>query len=128
MTIRFVLGAKPHLGYTDSVVERAADLRHDTTVIATLEADARARAFVICGELVIARKGAPFNDPTFPLGLVGAFAPKLDQVFLGRNGDAALFAVAIDPDAAEPLGSRSDLLVTDLRSLATGAALVAPEH
>jgi NAD+ diphosphatase len=35
--------------------------------------------------------------------------------------------MAIDPEAADPLRSRSDLLVTDLRSLATGA-LVAPEH
>src|SRR5229473_3258518 len=98
MTVRFDLGAKPHLGYTGSVVERAADLRQDPTAIATLEADARARTFVICGEFVIARKG-----------------------------DAALFAVAIDPDAAESLRNRSDLLVTDLRSLALGA-LVAPEH
>jgi NAD+ diphosphatase len=35
--------------------------------------------------------------------------------------------VAIDPDDANALRSRSDLLVTDLRSLATGA-LTAPEH
>jgi NAD+ diphosphatase len=127
MTIRFDLGAKPHLGYTGSVVERAADLRHDPAAIAALEADARARTFVICGEFVIARKGTPFNDPMFPLGAAGAFVPAREQVFIGRSGDMALFAVAIDPDAAEPLRSRSDLLVTDLRSLATGA-LVAPEH
>src|SRR6266436_6278131 len=127
MTIRFDLGAKPHLGYTGSVVERAADLRQDPAAIATLEADGRARTFVISGEFVIVRKGTPFNDPTFPLGAAGAFAPAREQVFLGRNDDAALFAVAIDPDAAEPLRSRSDLLVTDLRSLAVGA-LVAPEH
>src|SRR5260370_6281898 len=127
MTIRFDLGAKPHLGYTGSVVERAADLRQEPTAIATLEADARARAFVICGEFVIARKGTPLNDPTFPLGAAGTFAPAGEQVFLGRSGDTALFAVAIDPDAAGPLRSRSDLLVTDLRTLATGA-LVAPEH
>jgi NAD+ diphosphatase len=127
MAVRLDLGAKPHLGYTGSVVERAADLRQDPAAIAMLEADARARTFVICGEFVIARKGAPFNDPMFPLEQANAFAPKQEQVFLGRGGDAALFAVAIDPDAAEPLRSRGDLLLTDLRSLATGA-LVGPEH
>src|SRR5258707_1384320 len=127
MTVRFDLGAKPHLGYTGSVVDRAADLRQDPTAIATLEAEGRARTFVICGEFVIARKGTPFNDPTFPLGAAGAFATAREQVFLGRSGDAALFAVAIDPDAAEPLRNRSDLLIMDLRSLATGA-LVAPAH
>src|SRR5258707_269967 len=127
MTVRFDLWARPHLRYTGSLVVSAADLRQDPTAIATLEADARARTFVICGEFVIARKGTPFNDPAFPLGAAGTFAPKREQVFLGRNGDAALFAVAIDPDAVEPLKNRSDLLVTDLRTLATGA-LVAPEH
>src|SRR5262249_53402731 len=127
MTVRFDLGARPHLGYTGSVVDRAGDLRQDPTAIATLEADAGARTFVISGEFVIVRKGAPFTDPTFPLGAAGTFAPGGEQVFPGRNRDAALFAVAIDPDAAEPLKSRSDLLVTDLRTLATGA-LVAPEY
>jgi NAD+ diphosphatase len=127
MTVRFDLGTKPHLGYTGSVIDRAADLRQDPIAMATLKADERARTFVISGEFVIVRKATPFNEPTFPLGQAGAFAPAREQVFLGRNGDAALFAIAIDPDAAEPLRSRGDLLVTDLRSLATGA-LVAPEH
>src|SRR5258708_39808483 len=112
MTVRFDLGARPHLGYTGSVVERAADLRQDPTAIATLEADARARTFVICGEFVIARKGAPFNDPTFSLGQASAFAPTRAQVFLGCNGAAALFALSIDPEAAEPRRSRSALRVT----------------
>ncbi len=89
MPVRFDLGARPHLGYTGSVVERAADLRQDPAAIATLEADARARTFVICGEFVIVRKGTLFNDPTFPLGAAGAFAPAREQVFLGRSGDAA---------------------------------------
>jgi NAD+ diphosphatase len=127
MSARFDLGIKPHLGYTGSVVERAAELRYDQAAIAALEADAQAHAFVIGGELVVARKGARFNDPAFPMALAGAFAPKREQVFLGRNGGAALFAVAIDPEAAETLKSRDDLMVTDLRTIATGA-LVAPQH
>src|SRR6266853_562808 len=127
MPARFDLGAKPHLGYTDSVLERAAELRHDPAAIAALEADPRARAFVIGGELVILRKGAPSNDPAFTLALAGAFGPKREQVFLGRHDGAPLFAVAINPDAAEALKGRGDLLVTDLRSIATGA-LAAPEH
>src|SRR5260370_16765586 len=109
MTVRFDLGARPHLGYTGSVVERAADLRQDPAAIATLEADARARTFVICGESVIVRKGTPFNDPTFPLGAAGTFAPAREQVFLGRSGDTALFALAIDPAPPAPLRTRTDL-------------------
>src|SRR6516162_3428941 len=106
MTVRFDLGAKPHLGYTDSVVERAAELRHDPTAIAAFEFDARARTFVIGGELVIARKRAPFNDPMFPLALANALAPTLEKVFLGRHAGVPLFGVGLDPEAAEALKSR----------------------
>lgn len=127
MPARFDLGTKPPLGYADGIIDRAAELRYDPRAIAALEADGRARTFVISDELVIARKGAPFNDPAFSMALAGALAPKQEQVFLGRNGGTALFAIAIDPDAAEALKSRTDLLVADLRSMTT-ASLVAPEH
>ena len=127
MTARFDLGTKPHLGYTDSVVDRAAELRHDPAAVAVLEADTRARAFIIGGERVVMHKGVPYNDPTFTLAAAGTVSPKQEQVFLGRHDGAPLFGIAIDPDAAEQLKGRNDLLVTDLRSIATGA-LVAPEH
>jgi len=127
MTARFNLGTKPYLGYTDSVVERGTELRHDPTAIAALEADARARAVVISGERVVMHKGMPFNDPTFTLAAANAVSPKQEQVFLGRHNGAPLFGIAIDPDATDALKSRDDLLVTDLRSIAVGA-LVAPPH
>jgi NAD+ diphosphatase len=127
MPARFDLGNKPHLGYTDSVLDRAAEVRHDPVALAALEADPRARALVIGGELVVVRKGAPLNDPAFTLAQAGALAPPRERAFLGRRDDAPLFAVAIDPDAAAALKGRDDLLVTDLRSIATGA-LVAQEH
>jgi len=127
MTARFNLGTRPHLGYTDSVVERAAELRPDPTAIAVLEADARARALVIGGERVVMRKGAPYNDPAFTMAAADAISPKQEQVFLGRYNGAPLFGIAIDIDAADALKGRDDLIVTDLRSIATGT-LVAPEY
>lgn len=131
MSARFDLGTTPHLGYTDSVLDRAAGLRHDPAAIAALAADPRALTFVIAGELICLHKVEPFNDPTFTFAQAAALVSGPDrmheQVFLGRNGEAALFAVAIDPDAAGTLRSRSDLVVTDLRSIATGA-LVTPDH
>ena len=127
MTVRFDLGIKPHLGYTDSVVERAAELRHDPAAVAALEVEARARAFIIGGERVVMRKGEPYGDPTFTLGAAATVSPRQEQVFLGRYNGAPLFGIAIDPEAAEALKSHSDLIVTDLRSIATGA-LVTPEH
>jgi NAD+ diphosphatase len=131
MTVRSDLGVKPYLGFTNSVLDRAAELRHNPAATAAQAADPRARTLVIAGELVCLHKGEPFNDPTFTFAQAAALASGPDrmheQVFLGRNGDAPLFAVAIGPDAAKRLRDRSDLLVTDLRSLATGG-LVAREH
>jgi NAD+ diphosphatase len=127
MTARFDLGIKPYLGYTGSVIERAAELRHDPAAIAALEADGRARAFVIGGESLVMRQGTPYNDPTFTLAAAYAVSPRREQVFLGRHNGTPLFGVAIDPDAVPALKNRNDLFISDLRSVATGA-LVAPEH
>ena len=49
MSRRPDLGPKPQLGYTASLIERAAHRRAD----ASLQADPRAGAYVIGGELVI---------------------------------------------------------------------------
>jgi NAD+ diphosphatase len=128
---RFDLGVRPHLGFTGSGLDRAAELRRDPAATAALAADPRGRTLVIAGELVCLHKGEPFHDPTFTFTQAAALVSGPDQmheqVFLGRDGEEALFAVAIDPDAAKPLSRRSDLLVADLRSLATGR-LVARKH
>src|SRR5579859_402281 len=121
MSARFDLGKKPHLGYTDSALDRAAHVRHDEAVLAGLEADPRARALIVGGEWVVARNGVPFNDPAFPLKLAGSLAQSRERVFLGLHDGAPLFGIAIDPDAIDALKSRDDLLVTDLRRIATGA-------
>jgi NAD+ diphosphatase len=131
VSARFDLGVRPYLGFTDSVLDRTAELRHDPAASAALAADPRGRTLVLAGELVCLRKGELFNDPTFTFAQAAALVPGPDhmheQVFLGRQGDTALFAVAIEPDTVKSLKSRGDLLVTDLRSLATGS-LVAREH
>jgi NAD+ diphosphatase len=93
--------------------------------MAVLEADPRARAVVIGGELVCLRKGEPPDrvDPTFTFTQADAMAQDgralRERVFLGRRDEAPLFAVGIDQDHAEALKSHDDLLVADLRSIAT---------
>jgi NAD+ diphosphatase len=127
MPARFDFGAWPHLGFTASTLERAAERRHDKAAMAALEADPRRRTYVIGGELVVLRKGTPHADPAMNFDEAAALAPACERVFLGRRDGAPLFAVSIDPTVAEALKSRGDLLVTDLRSIAVGA-LVAAEH
>jgi len=127
MPSRFELGAKPHLGYTQGETERAAELRSDAAAIAALEADPRARCFVIGGELIVLRKGTPDNKAAFDLAQAAALGTARERIFLGRRGGAGLFAAAIDPEAAERLKGRDDLLVGDLRSIATGGLVSATD-
>jgi len=130
------LGVAPYLGYTASALDRAADRRQDPAALAALEADPRARIYLLGGELVVLRKSAATfaasspnaaEDPAFTFAEAAALAPWRERVFLGVRDGAPRFAAGIDKEAAEALKSRSDLLVTDLRTIATGG-LLPPEH
>lgn len=118
------LGPKPQLGYTASLLDRAADRRRE---FAALAADPRACAYVVGGELVIARKHACGGDPLFALGDAKALALAQESTFLGFHDGAPRFGISVGKTAAETLKARTDLLVTDLRSIAV-QGLVAPEH
>jgi NAD+ diphosphatase len=125
------LGPKPYLGFTGSVLNRAAELRTDPAALAALAADPGARTLVVSGEFVCLTKGDPCHDPLFTLTQAAALAPKPgethEQVLLGRHSGGPMFAVAIAPAAAEALTHRGDLVVTDLRGAAM-RGLVAREH
>ena len=121
------LGPKPRLGYTDGRIERAAELRTDEAALAAFAADRRAGAYVIGWDLIVAKKGAPLNDPLFTLAQARALAPATETIFLGHLDGAGRFGYGIAPAAVEALKARNDLLVTDLRSIAV-QGLVEPEH
>ncbi|MGA2566410.1 MAG: NAD(+) diphosphatase [Pseudolabrys sp.] len=121
------LGPKPRLGYTQSRIERAAELRPDDAAIARLAAQPNAGAYVVGGDLIVIKKGAPLNEPLFTLDEARALGAAGEAVFLGLLKDAARFGYGLQPAAAEALKSRDDLHVTDLRSIAV-QGLVDPEH
>jgi NAD+ diphosphatase len=127
MPLRPDLGPKPRLGYTASRIERAAERRTDDTAIAALAGDARAGAYVIGGDLIVMKKGAPLNNPLFTVDGANAFGPATETIFLGHLDGAGRFGVGIAPTTAEALKTREDLLVTDLRSIAV-QGLVDAEH
>ena len=121
-----ILGPKPLLGYTDSRLERAAELRIDRAAQDRMIADARAATYLVGGEMIVVRKGEP-NDPLFTLDEVRALGPVDESVFLGHLDGAPRYGCGLPQAAAEALKARDDLLVTDLRSIAV-QGLVAPEH
>ena len=127
MSPRADLGPKPHLGYTDSPLQRAAELRLRGDEVKALATSPDAGAYVIGGEMVVAKAASPLNDPLFTLGDAAALADPAETIFLGTLDGAARFGIGISPQAAEALKARGDLLVTDLRSIAV-RGLVAQDH
>ena len=127
MSARHDLGPKPSLGYTDSRIERAAELRTDEAAIARLAADERARAYVIGVDLIVMKKGLAVNDPLFTGNEILALGAATETVFLGLMDGAPRFGVGMPAATAEALKAKDQFVVTDLRSVAV-QGLVAPEH
>jgi NAD+ diphosphatase len=128
MSPRPDLGPKPHLGYTESRIERAAELRADAAIIAKLEADPRAGVYVIGWDLIVAKKAGGTNEPLFTFAEARALGAPTETVFLGLLEGAPRFGFGIDPKIAAALKEqRADLLITDLRSIAV-QGLVEPDH
>jgi NAD+ diphosphatase len=126
MSPRPDLGPKPSLGYAQSPIERAAELRADAAALTRLAGHPGARAYVIGVEMIVMKKGESFSEPLFPLSDALAFGAT-ETIFLGTIEDAPRFGIGIAPAAAEMLKSREAFHVTDLRSIAV-QGLVAPEH
>jgi NAD+ diphosphatase len=127
MSSRPNLGPKPRLGYSDSRIERAAELRADPAAIAALAHDPHAGAYVIGGEWIVMRKGSPFHEPLFKLNDAQAISPATETIFLGLLDGVPRFGHGLSTQVAETLKGRDDLHVTDLRSIAV-QGLVAPDH
>jgi NAD+ diphosphatase len=121
------LGPQHRLGYSNSRIDRAADRRADEAGIAKLAGDTDAGAYAIGGEMVVLRKNGAGLDPLFTPAEARALATPRETVFLGLMDGAARFGVALDPGSVEPLKTRNDLHITDLRTIAV-QSLVAPDH
>jgi NAD+ diphosphatase len=127
MSPPFDLGPRPHLGYTQSKIDRVAERRLDKDWLAGRIADDSTRAFVIGGELIVLKAGNSVNDPLFTPEQARALAPLAETVFLGLFDGEPRFGIGIAQASAEALKARNDLVVIDLRSIAI-QGLVAPEH
>jgi NAD+ diphosphatase len=127
MSPRPNLGPRPHLGYTESLIDRAAERRLDTAWLDACLQDARTRSYVIGGEMIVLKKRDSLHDPSFTPDEARALAPSTETIFLGLLDGAACFGTGISPASAEKLKERNDLFVIDLRSIAV-QGLITPEH
>ena len=126
MPVNFDFGPWPNLANTGSPLDRASERRGDKAFIDAAIAHADARAVLIGGELVVLKQSGE-GGVLIPLGEARTLAESVESVFIGTIDGAARLGDAISPEAAGALQARSDLLVTDLRSIAV-RGLVAVEH
>jgi NAD+ diphosphatase len=126
-SLRYELGPRPRLGYTQSLIERVAERRADSAWLATQWADPRARTYVMGNEMIVLKHGGEVHDPAFTPDEARALAPNAETVFLGMLDGAARFGTGIAQASAEKLKARNDLVVIDLRSIAI-QGLVAADH
>jgi NAD+ diphosphatase len=125
--IRSELGPWPYLGYTASRIDRAAQCRTDDAALAKFAKDPAAGCYLIGGELVVLRNENGALQPLFAMDEVRAFDGARETVFLGLTDGAPRFGIALEVSAVEPLKTRSDLKLTDLRSISVHG-LVGAEH
>jgi NAD+ diphosphatase len=111
-------GPWPSLAYVRSKLDRAAERRGDGDFIAAASKQPDACTVVIGGELVVLRRQGTQHDSLFKPSDAAAFGTVAEQVFLGLADGAPRFGYGIALDAAETLKARTDLHVTDLRSVA----------
>ena len=122
------LGPKPHLGYTDSTIDRAAELRLDDAGSPRSRADVRAGAYVVGGEMIVAtQEFRPRRSAVLDLRRRSARDRRPRRCSSVLPTAPPRFGVGLARETAEALKSRNDLLITDLRSIAM-QGLVAPEH
>ena len=108
----------PRQAYSGSRLERAAAVRGDDAKLAALFEHARAGVYAIGGESIVLKVNGGALDPLFSPDEVGALGTARDSVFLGLLDDAPRFGIGIDAAAIEPLKTRNDLKLIDLRTIA----------
>jgi NAD+ diphosphatase len=121
------IGPKPRLGYVGSLIERAAEIRHDVAALAALRESADARAYVIAGEMVVLRRADTIHHPLFTLAEAQAFGTAGEMVFLGLCQNVPRFGLALGRASVEALKARDEYVITDLRSIAV-SGLVESKH
>jgi NAD+ diphosphatase len=118
MSSRPDLGPRPQLCFAGSRIERAAELRADSTALAALRQAPESRCYLIGGELVALKKTAGAPDPLFFAAEAANLGDPAEVVFLGRLDGAARFALALPPAAIAMLQARPDIELIDLRTMA----------
>jgi NAD+ diphosphatase len=120
-------GPRPRLGYTGSLLERAAERRTDPAFLEALAQRRESGVYLVSGELILLKKTAHGLDPMFTPDEAGMVAGITERVFLGLVQQCGRFGFAVESGFAEILKADDNFHVTDLRSIAV-QGLVDADH
>lgn len=122
--------------FAHDAIDRAAHLREDADALARMLAHESSRLCLVCKDSLLVRRRDEKTQVLFSITELRAFAPFLfmptnpalaaDPIFLGLREGAALFCVVLD-NADECLAANSELMLADLRVLASGGLLTHDE-
>ncbi len=131
------------LGYAHDPLDRATAVRDDPAALAALRARADARVVVVARDMPMLRKGEAALEPLLPLSEVEALGGARVEALLGLlPGGAPVFAALLPDEAVIEqadasdgfldrrvlvVPGRDDLEMVDIRSLAAGGLVPAPE-
>ncbi len=112
-------GPWPSLAYVNTQLDRLSEQRGDHALMERFLASADARAVIVAHEMIVLRKDGNGHNAFFNMNEAGELGASGVAIFLGLHEQAPRYGFSLIAEKLEPLKSRSDLLVTDLRSIAT---------
>lgn len=107
-----------HLGFAAHALDRAAEHRDDDAWIASAFRSPDARYTVISADLPVFSKTMDTLSAWFDTAAVRALGPVTERIFLGLDEGKPRFGLLVAATEIERLKTRSDLMVTDMRSVA----------
>lgn len=107
-------------GFAINRLDRREDLRNKPDAVTALRHRSDTRIAVVAGETpILKRLGGDALSVWFSHGEAEILGPAAEEIFMGMAEDGTpRFGRLIDKALAEPLKERSELFVTDLRSVA----------
>ena len=108
-------------------IDRAAHLRTDDARLMAMEADARAGFYLVHRDSLILRQTEGRARGLLTLNEARDLGANPGTIFLGLREGAPLFAMGIAADAVEPLHTRRDVLVGNIRGMITEGSLPVTE-
>ncbi len=112
-------------GFALNTLDRLSNQREDEGFVADLRAAGTSRVLVLVGEIPALKLDGGTHDAVFTFAEAESLGEAHHTVFLGRQGEHALFASLIEA-TPDDVRERGDLSFVDLRTIAV-QGLVSPE-